>query len=39
MEAGADDFAQKFPNSELKELLYVRTMTFYQQQNNSAKVI
>ena len=39
MEAAADDFAQKFPNSELKELLYVRTMTFYQQQNNSAKVI
>lgn len=39
MEAGADDFAQKFPDSELKELLYVRTMTFYQQQNNSGKVI
>lgn len=38
-EAAADDFAQKFPTSELKELLYVRTMNLYQQQNNSAKVI
>jgi tetratricopeptide (TPR) repeat protein len=39
LEAAADDFAQKFPNSELKELLYVRAMTLYQQQNNSGKVI
>ncbi len=39
MEAAADDFAQKFPNSELRELLYVRAMNLYQQQNNSAKVI
>ena len=39
LEAAADDFAQKFPNSELKELLYVRAMNLYQQQNNSAKVI
>ncbi|MGA9567702.1 MAG: hypothetical protein WBS19_19410 [Candidatus Korobacteraceae bacterium] len=39
MEAAADDFAQKFPTSELKELLYVRVMSLYQQQNNSAKVI
>jgi tetratricopeptide (TPR) repeat protein len=39
MEAAADEFAQKFPNSELKELLYVRVMSIYQQQNNSAKVI
>jgi tetratricopeptide (TPR) repeat protein len=38
-EAAADEFAQKFPNSELKELLYVRAMNFYQQQNNSAKVV
>ena len=38
-EAAADEFAQKFPNSELKELLYVRAMNMYQQQNNSAKVI
>jgi tetratricopeptide (TPR) repeat protein len=39
LDAAADDFAQKFPNSELKELLYVRAMNLYQQQNNSAKVI
>jgi tetratricopeptide (TPR) repeat protein len=39
LEAAADDFAQKFPNSELKELLYVRAMTLYQQQNNSGKII
>ncbi len=39
MEAAAADFAQKFPNSELRELLYVRAMNLYQQQNNSAKVI
>ena len=38
-EAAADEFAQKFPNSELKELLYVRAMNFYQQLNNSAKVV
>ena len=39
LEAAADEFAQKFPASELKELLYVRAMNLYQQQNNSAKVI
>ena len=39
MEAAADEFAQKFPTSELKEFLYVRAMNLYQQQNNSAKVI
>jgi tetratricopeptide (TPR) repeat protein len=38
-EAAADEFAQKFPASELKELLYVRVMQFYQQQNNSGKVV
>jgi tetratricopeptide (TPR) repeat protein len=38
-EAAADEFAQKFPASELKELLYVRAMNLYQQQNNSAKVV
>ena len=38
-EAAADEFAQKFPASELKELLYVHTMNLYQQQNNSAKVV
>jgi tetratricopeptide (TPR) repeat protein len=39
LEAAADEFAQKFPNSELKELLYVRSMNTYQQQNNSGKVV
>jgi tetratricopeptide (TPR) repeat protein len=39
LEAAADDFAQKFPTSELKELLYVRAMSLYQQQNVSSKVI
>jgi tetratricopeptide (TPR) repeat protein len=38
-EAAADEFAQKFPTSELKELLYVNAMNLYQQQNNSTKVI
>jgi tetratricopeptide (TPR) repeat protein len=39
LEAAADEFAQKFPNSELKELLYIRTMNLYQQQNNASKVV
>jgi len=39
LEAAADEFAQKFPNSDLRELLYVRAMNLYQQQNNSAKVV
>ena len=39
MEAAADEFAQKFPDSDLKELLYVKVMSVYQQQNNSAQVI
>ena len=39
LEVAADEFVQKFPNSELKELLYVRVMNMYQQQNNAAKVI
>ena len=38
-EAAADEFAQKFPASDLKELLYVRAMNSYQQQNNSGKVV
>ncbi len=38
-EAAADEFAQKFPASDLKELLYVRAMNLYQQQNNSGKVV
>jgi tetratricopeptide (TPR) repeat protein len=39
VEAAADEFVTKFPNSELKEFLYVRAMQMYQQQNNSSKVI
>jgi len=39
LEVAADEFSQKFPNSELKVLLYVQTMTMYQQQNISSKVI
>lgn len=39
LEVAAGEFVQKFPNSELKELLYVRVMNMYQQQNNPAKVI
>jgi len=39
LEVAAAEFVQKFPNSELKELLYVRAMNMYQQQNNSGKVI
>jgi len=38
-EAAADEFAQKFPASDLKELLYVRAMNLYQQQNNAGKVV
>ncbi len=39
LEAAADAFAQKYPNSELKELLYVRDMSLYQHANNADKVI
>ena len=39
LEAAADEFAQNFPDSELKGLLYVRAMQMYQTQNNTAKVI
>ena len=39
LEVAAAEFVQKFPNSELKELLYIRAMNMYQQQNNSGKVI
>jgi tetratricopeptide (TPR) repeat protein len=37
--AAADAFAAKFPNSELREALYVRAMNLYQQSNNGEKVI
>lgn len=39
MEAAAEEFAQKYPASELRELLYVRAMNLYQQQNSATKVI
>ena len=39
LEAAADAFAQKYPTSELRALLYVRDMSLYQQANNAAKVI
>jgi tetratricopeptide (TPR) repeat protein len=39
LEVAADQFAAKFPASELKELLYVRDMNMYQQQNNSSKIV
>lgn len=39
VEAAAADFAQKFPNSELKVLLYTQAMNMYQQQNNAEKVV
>ncbi len=35
----ADQFAQKFPTSELRELLYVRAMNMFQQQNDAEKEI
>jgi tetratricopeptide (TPR) repeat protein len=37
--AAADQFAQKFPTSDLKVLLYVQAMNIFQQQNNSEKEI
>ncbi len=38
-EAAANDFAAKFPDSELRNSLYLKAMTMYQQQNNAAKMI
>jgi len=38
MEKSADDFATKFPDSELRVLLYKNTMRAYQNANNSEKV-
>jgi tetratricopeptide (TPR) repeat protein len=37
--AAADAFAAKFPNSELREILYVRAMNLYQQNDNVEKEI
>jgi tetratricopeptide (TPR) repeat protein len=38
-EATANEFAAKYPDSELRATLYVRAMTLYAQSNNSDKVI
>jgi tetratricopeptide (TPR) repeat protein len=37
LEKAADDFATKFPDSELRVLLYKNAMRLYQQANNSEK--
>ncbi len=39
LEAAADDFAAKYPNSELRASLYIRAMNLYSQSNNAEKVI
>jgi tetratricopeptide (TPR) repeat protein len=39
LEAAADSFAQKFPDSELRYPLYDRAMFAYQGQNNAEKAI
>jgi len=39
MEAAADDFAKRFPDSDLRGPLYVRTMNFYAQANAVEKMI
>lgn len=38
-EAAADDFAAKYPSSELRGSLYIRAMNLYAQSNNNEKVI
>ena len=38
-EAAADDFAQKYPQSELRGPLYQRVMSLYQNANNADKTI
>jgi tetratricopeptide (TPR) repeat protein len=38
-EKAADDFATKFPDSELRALLYKAVMRSYQQANNSEKML
>src|SRR6201995_5205672 len=38
LEKAADTFAQKYPNSELRTLLYSRAMMMYQSQNNADKL-
>ena len=39
LEKAADDFATKFPESELRPLLYTATMQRYQQANNGEKML
>jgi tetratricopeptide (TPR) repeat protein len=39
VEAAADVFAAKYPNSELRASLYVRAMNLYGQANNTEKLI
>jgi len=39
MEAAADAFAAKYPNSEMKGTLYARAMGLYAQANNGEKLI
>lgn len=39
MEKAADDFAIKFPDSELRSLIYKATMRAYQQSNNADKML
>jgi len=39
MEKAADDFAAKFPNSELRPLLYTTAMRLYQNANNPDKML
>jgi len=39
MEAAANDFAGKFKDSELRNLLYQRAMTLYQNANNADKTL
>jgi tetratricopeptide (TPR) repeat protein len=38
-EKAANDFAVKFPDSELRQLLYKTVMGAYQQANNDAKIV
>src|ERR1700722_1522213 len=39
VEKAADDFAVKFPDSELRPLLYSAAMNLYQQANNADKMM
>ena len=37
LEAAADDFATKYPNSQLRASLYIRAMNLYAQSNNTER--